>query len=121
MPNGLHVNNPIDESSSDVIIPATKDDSNIATNDNGSNIPTRTTKATDGAFKLINFSVKLGGKRTVISLEQYIVDALKGRFALADNSKVRQWVEQAMAAVFDANAPIMWQIRFAIFRALINA
>lgn len=78
------------------------------------------TKATEGTFKLINFSVKLGTKRTVISLEQYIVDALKDRFALADNSAVRQWIESALVDSFDDNAPIMRQVRFAIFQALIG-
>lgn len=92
---------------------------------NGGNNPTKPlktfTKATEGYFKLINFSVKLGGNRTVINLEQYIVDALKKRFALADNSAVRQWIESAMMDNFDANAPIMRQVRFAIFNELTNA
>ena len=102
--------------------PTDGNDSNIPTEaatDSDRNNPT-TTKATEGAFRLINFSVKLGGKRTVISLEQYIVDALKGRFTLADNSQVRRWIELSMVDSFDAGAPIMRQVRFAIFQALIR-
>lgn len=101
-----YVNNPMDKPPSDVIIP-TK--------------PLKPfTKATEGAFKLINFSVKLGTKRTVISLEQYIVDALKDRFALMDNSAVRQWIEAAMVDSFEGNEPIMRQVRFTIFQALVG-
>ena len=72
-------------------------------------------------YRLIRFRVKLGSVCTVIALEQYIVDALKKRFALADNSSVRQWIHTSLANNFDANAPIMRQVRFAIFKALTHA
>jgi hypothetical protein len=105
--NGTGSNNPI----------------SVATKTNDVNIPTApktiSKKAISGDFKLINFSVRLSKGRTVISLESYIVDALKRRFTLADNTQVRQWIESVMTGNFDPAQPIMRQIRFAIIQALI--
>jgi hypothetical protein len=72
-------------------------------------------------YRLIKFRVRLGTVCTVISLEQYIVDALKDRFNLSDNTAVRRWIGTSLANNFDANAPIMRQVRFAIFKALTHA
>lgn len=77
-------------------------------------------KAVDGIYKLINFGLKVGDKRTVISLERYIADKLSERFSLSSNSDVRKWIQTNAANDIDLNQPLMRQIRHNIIEHLVT-
>lgn len=77
-------------------------------------------KATDGIYKLINFGLKVGDKRTVISLERYVTEKLSERFGLSSNSDVRKWIQTNAANDIDLSQPLMRQIRHNIFERLVG-
>ncbi len=77
-------------------------------------------KAVDGIYKLINFGLKVGDKRTVISLERYIADKLSERFGLGSNSDIRKWIQTNAANDIDLNQPLMRQIRHNIIEHLVS-
>jgi hypothetical protein len=74
----------------------------------------------DAAFKPISFTLNLNYKRSGVSLDTYLIDALKDRFSLTNNSQIREWIETALENSDKVGSPIIKQVEYAIFMALIS-
>lgn len=71
-------------------------------------------------FALVKLSLKIGDRRTVLSLERYLVDLMKVRFGLASNANVSRWIEANISGKLDPSIPLTKQVVYAIVMALIG-